>query len=132
MTEFFATKITKDKSRDTGMALVLLLLLLSLGVRQQTQRLLLLAMVLHVVNMIVPQVYKPAAVVWFGLANVIGSVMSKVLLTVVFFVVVTPTALLRRLAGKDSLKLKAFKTGDESAMHVRNHVFVSADIEKPY
>jgi hypothetical protein len=45
---------------------------------------------------------------------------------------VTPIGVLRRLFGKDSLKLREFKVSRESAMLVRNHLFVSHDIEKPY
>jgi hypothetical protein len=51
---------------------------------------------------------------------------------VVFFLMVTPIAILRRLAGKDSLKLRAFKASQDSAMLERNHTFVSQDLEKPY
>ena len=32
----------------------------------------------------------------------------------------------------DSLKLKAFKSGEKSVMIVRNHTFAGRDIEKPY
>ena len=58
--------------------------------------------------------------------------MSKILLSILFFGLVTPIGLLRRLFRKDSLKLRAFKAGEESVMLVRNHTFVRSDIEKPY
>jgi Saxitoxin biosynthesis operon protein SxtJ len=90
------------------------------------------AMVLHVVNMIVPRIYAPLAVLWLGLSHVLGTVISKVLLSILFFCLVTPIGLLRRLFGKDSLKLREFKAGPESVMLVRSHLFVSQDIEKPY
>ena len=75
----------------------------------------------HVVNMIVPQVFRPVAVVWLGLSEKLGAMSSKVLLSIVYFCVVTPIGLLRRLAGKDSLKLRVFKASQESAMWERNH-----------
>jgi len=40
--------------------------------------------------------------------------------------------LLRRLFGKDSLMLRAFKASEGSAMTVRNHMFTGRDIETPY
>ena len=43
---------------------------------------------------------------------------------------VAPIAILRRLAGKDSLKLRAFKASKDSVMVERNHVFISADLER--
>ena len=123
-------KMTKDQCRDTGMAMVLLLLLIFLKTRRDG--LLYSAMVLHVVNMIVPRIYAPIAVLWFGLSRVLGTVVSKVLLSILFFGLVTPIGLLRRLFGKDSLKLREFKSGPESVMLVRSHLFVAQDIEKPY
>jgi Saxitoxin biosynthesis operon protein SxtJ len=123
-------QMTKDQSRDTGMAMVLLLLLIYLKTRREGW--LYSAMVLHIVNMIVPRIFAPVAVLWLGLSHILGTVMSKVLLSILFFAVVTPIGLLRRLFGKDSLKLREFKAGTESVMLVRNHLFVAQDIEKPY
>jgi hypothetical protein len=122
--------ITRDQSRDTGMALVLLLLLAFL--KWGRNELLIATVIVHVVNMIVPQVFRPAAIVWFGLAHLLGAVASRVLMFVVFALVVTPIGLLRRALGKDSLRLRAFRAGDESVMVVRNHTFSAGDLEKPY
>lgn len=130
MTTLSMKKITKDQSRDTGMAMVLLVLLLY--IRTKRDGMLWAAIVLHVVNMIVPRIYAPIAVIWFGFSHVLGTVMSKVLLSILFFGVVTPIGMLRRLFGKDSLKLHAFRASGESVMSVRNHLFVGRDIEKPY
>ena len=58
--------------------------------------------------------------------------MSRVILTLIFFLVVTPIGLVRRLLGKDSLRLRAFKTSDDSVMLPRNHIFSGADLERPY
>jgi len=123
-------KITKDQSRDTGMAMVLLFLILFASRKREGY--LFVAIALHILNMTWPQVYRPIAVIWLWLSDLLGSVVSKVLLSVVFFLVVTPIAILRRLAGKDSLKLRAFKASQDSAMLERNHTFVSQDLEKPY
>jgi hypothetical protein len=128
--DFLGRKMTKDQSRDTGMAMVLLVLIFYIKTRKDGY--LWAAVVLHVVNMIVPRIYAPIAVLWLGLSHVLGTVMSKILLSILFFGLVTPIGLLRRLLGKDSLKLNAFKASQESAMLVKNHLFVGSDIEKPY
>jgi hypothetical protein len=122
--------ITRDQSRDTGLAIVLVLLLVIL--RWQRTELLVPALILQVVSMVAPQVLRPVAIVWFGFAHLLGAVVSRVLLAVVFGLVVTPIGLLRRALGKDSLRLRAFKTGDESVMVVRNQTFTAADLEKPF
>jgi hypothetical protein len=130
MMKFLKRKITKDQSRDTGMAMVLLFLILFASRKREGY--LFAAIALHVLNMTWPQVYRPIAVVWLGLSDLLGTVVSKILLSVVFFFVVTPIAILRRLAGKDSLKLRAFKASQDSVMLERNHTFVGRDLERPY
>jgi hypothetical protein len=131
MMAFFKKKITKDQSRDTGMAMVLLLLLLSISPKRQ-HGYLIAAIAVHVVNMILPQIFRPIAVVWLGFSNLLGEIVPKVLLSIVFFLVVTPIGILRRLMGKDALKLRVFKGSQDSVMLERNHTFVGRDIEKPY
>jgi uncharacterized membrane protein YgdD (TMEM256/DUF423 family) len=128
--QFLSRKITKDQSRDTGMAMVLLFLLVAASRKKEGY--LFVAMALHVVNMTVPKVYKPIAIFWLGLSDLLGSVMSRVLLSIVFFGVVTPIGIFRRLLGRDSLKLRAFKAGKESVMVERNHTFVAQDLDAPY
>ncbi|MGA8222058.1 MAG: SxtJ family membrane protein [Candidatus Acidiferrales bacterium] len=130
--ELSLKKITKEQSRDTGMAMVLLLLLLILKLRIHREGILLGAIALHVLNMTVPQVYRPIAVVWLGFSHLLGSIMSKILLSILFFGVITPMGILRRLFGKDALKLRAFKASGESVALERNHVYTARDIEKPY
>jgi hypothetical protein len=128
--EFLKRKITKDQSRDTGMAMVLLLLLVD--IRAKRGWVLFAAIALQVLNMTVPQIYRPVAVLWLALSDLLGAVVSKILLSIVFFVIVVPIGVLRRLAGKDSLKLRAFKAGRDSVMVERNHTFVGRDLERPF
>jgi hypothetical protein len=128
--ELFKRTITKEQSKDTGMAMVLLLLLASAAFKRQA--LITAAMIALIVDMTVPRLYRPVAVLWLGLSHLLGTVVSKILLTLVFFGVVTPIGLARKLLGIDSLKLKDFKSGDNSVMIVRNHIFTGKDIEKPY
>jgi hypothetical protein len=112
------------------MAVVLLLLLLSIFSRRQGY--VAAALLAQLVTMTVPQVYRPVAVVWFGLSHVMGVVASRVILTLVFFVVVTPIAVWRRSAGNDSLSLGMFRKGRTSVMKARNHTYVGKDLEHPY
>ncbi len=126
----FSTNISKDQSRDTGMAMVLLLLIVYVFTKQPGY--VVAAMVVHIVNMTVPGVFWPVAVVWLGLSHLLGKVVSTIVLGIIFLLVVTPVAIVRKLMGKDSLKLRAFKASDESVMVQRNHTFTGRDIEKPY
>jgi len=112
------------------MAMVLLLLLASTAFKQQA--LITAAMIALIVDMTVPRLYRPVAILWLGLSHLLGTVVSKILLTLVFFTVVTPIGLARKLLGIDSLKLKDFKSSETSVMLIRNHTFTGEDIEKPY
>ena len=118
------------QAKDTGMAAVLVLLLLWLAWRNDIY--IVIAVIAHIVSMALPKIWRPAAVLWFGLSHAIGTVASKVILTTIFFGVVTPVGVYRRLIGSDSLKLKAFKQGRGSVMVERNHRFTGLDLERPY
>jgi hypothetical protein len=131
MMAFLKKKITKDQCRDTGMAMVLLLLLLAVSPKRQ-HGYLMAAIAVHVVNMVLPQIFRPIAVVWLGFSNLLGEIVPKILLSIVFFLVVTPIGIFRRLIGKDALKLRVFKGGQDSVMLERNHTFVGQDLERPY
>jgi hypothetical protein len=126
----FLPAATKEQSKDTGMALVLICLLLLLRGRVGF---LYAALVLQVINMTAPQLFRPAAAVWFALSHLLGSVMSRILLTAVFFVIVTPLGWFRRVVLRtDTLQLNGFKQSRESVMHTRNHTFTAKDIEHPF
>ena len=43
---------------------------------------------------------------WLGIAFVMGNIMSRVIITAVYFLVFTPLGLLSRAAGRDPLQLK--------------------------
>ena len=130
LAELFKRPITKEQSKDTGMAMVLLLLLASGAFKREI--LVTVAMIALIVDMTVPRLYRPVAVLWLGLSHLLGTVVSKILLTLVFFGVVTPIGLARKLLGFDSLRLRDFKSDETSVMIVRNHIFTGKDIEKPY
>ncbi len=59
--------------------------------------------VLMVLGLGAPKVLRPMYLVWMGLAVVLGFVMTRVLLTVVFVLVMVPIGLVLRLIGKDLL-----------------------------
>jgi hypothetical protein len=130
MFQFLKINITRDQAKDTGMAMTLILLLLYRSFRQDAW--LIAAILALLIDMTAPQVYRPLAVVWFGLSHLLGMVTSRIILSIVFFGVVLPIGLLHRLSGRDPLNLKAFKAGSNSVMRERNHRFVAADLEKPY
>ena len=55
---------------------------------------------------ILPRVLVPIEWVWMKLAQYVGLVMTRVLLTLTFYLMITPLGLLMRLFDKDLLELK--------------------------
>ena len=68
--------------------------------------------VLVLLGLVAPAVLRPAFRVWMGLAVVLGFVMTRVLLTLVFVLLVVPIGLALRLAGKDLLRLRLDRQAD--------------------
>ena len=55
---------------------------------------------------LVPQVLAPANRLWTKFGMLLHNIVSPIALGILFFLVVTPTALLMRLFGKDPLRLR--------------------------
>ncbi len=126
----FPRKISKEQAKDTGMAMVLICLILNFVLDNDLY--VKIAIAALVVNMIVPTFYRYPAYVWLALSHLLGAVVSRILLTLIFFVIVTPISLIRRLLGFDSLRLRKFKKGTESVMTARDVTFSSKDLKTPY
>jgi multisubunit Na+/H+ antiporter MnhG subunit len=128
--EFISRTITTDQAKDTGMAMVLICLLIaSFGEKQYFYG---LAILLLLINMIWPNVFRPTAKIWLGFSHLLGSVMSRIILGIIFLVLVLPVGFVRRAIGKDSLQLKKWKKDHTSVFKIREHEFTSEDIKHPY
>ena len=125
-----ALKNYKKQAQETGMAMVLLCLIVQLF--WELPILLPLAIVLQVLMMTIPVVFKPLSIIWFGLSNKLGFIITNLILTISFFLIVTPVAIMRRAFGADPLLLKKWKTENRSIFKVRDHHFKSHDLNKPY
>ena len=117
-------------ARDTGLAMVLLSLLVAwfAGMWELTG----LALLLLLFSLLFPTVFRPLAGPWFALSRMMGEVSSRVVLTLLFFLVVTPVGLLRRLAGADPMQLRQWRKGNTSVMRRRDHLYRPEDLDKPY
>jgi energy-coupling factor transporter transmembrane protein EcfT len=120
----------RQRAVDTGMALTLICLIAALVTHRPGW--VMLATGVLVLNMTAPKAFGPASKLWFGLSGVLGAVMSRVILSLVFFLVLTPVGLFRRAMGKDTLKLAAFKQGTGSVFVVRTERFTPADLKTPF
>ena len=63
--------------------------------------------VLLVVGLLIPPAARVFHTSWMGLAALLGHVNSRVLLTLMYYVAVTPYGLVSRLVGRDPLRRRA-------------------------
>ncbi|MBN2411278.1 hypothetical protein JXQ31_06265 [candidate division KSB1 bacterium] len=70
------------------------------------------AVVLILLGLPFPLLIKPLHTFWMGLALFIGYFMSRLLLSLLFFIVFSPVSLFLRLLGKDILKQKIDKSAN--------------------
>ena len=119
-----------NQAKDTGLAVVLILLIIEYIKRPNW--LIISAMAVLVLVMTWPKVFTPLAKIWFGFSHFLGLIVSKIILSIVFFLIVTPVGLVRRALGADSMKSRAWKKGELSVLIERNHRYIKEDIEKPY
>jgi hypothetical protein len=118
--------ITPVQCRDTALAVIFLLLLIWFFTREVY--LVYAAGAFSLYAMLLPKTLVPLARAWFGLSHILGQVMSKVLLSVIYLLIVVPIALARRVIGKDSLRLRRWKKGQDSAFVVRDHMYAKEDL----
>ncbi len=121
---------TPEQAKDTGMAMVLICLLL--GYSGKFPKFLPVSIILLLLTMAWPKAFKPLAGLWFGLSHLLGQVVSKIVLGLAFFLIVTPIGLIRRWIGADSLQLKKWKKGTESVFKQRQGVIRDQDLLNPY
>jgi len=89
-----------------------------------------IAIAVAICGLFVPFAARWITTAWLGLAYVLGWVNGRILLSVVFYLVLTPIALLRRVGRREPMR-----TVDRSARShwtVRDHTYTAADLEKPW
>lgn len=85
---------------------------------------------LGLLGLLWPAGMKPIYLAWMALATVLGYFMSRLLLSVIFYLVLTPIGLVRRALGKRPLDLKL---GDrDSYWRVRDDEYEPVRTEKMY
>ncbi len=90
-----------------------------------------LAVFFLVTGLAVPMILAPIEKVWMSLAKVLSVIVTHIILTLTFYLVITPMGLLMRLLRKDLLQLKA--APDRSSFWIK----VDPDgpcsrVDKPY
>lgn len=128
--KMFHFRHDKMACMNSGLALVLLLMLAIhvFDVRALVPALFAVVLVL----MIKPTLLKPFAALWLGFSELLGTIMSKVILSIVFFVVVTPVALMRAVLGKDPMQKKGWKKESGTVFRTVHKTLGPEDLDKMF
>lgn len=124
------TRFTKKENIDSGLGLLVLLILL--GLWQHSLIFYKISVGVALIAMIQPLLIYPFTFLWLNISDLLGKIMSKLLLTIIFFVVLCPMAIIRHLRRKDSLLLNKFKKTQNSVFVERNHTFIKSDLINPF
>lgn len=92
------------KDKHLGTILVFVLVFIILFLIYERNWMLTTAIILGCVGLFIPWLSRKIHALWMGFAEILGSVMNKVILSVVFFVFLTPVAFLKRLFRGNSMK----------------------------
>lgn len=122
--------IEKKQMVDAGMALALILLLIGLILKQNV--FFVITVFVLILTMTIPIFLKPFAFSWFKFSHLLGTISSKILLSIIFFLMVIPIGFVRKIMGYDSLNLNKFKSGSDSVFKHRDYKFTKKDLEKPF
>lgn len=122
--------VTRQQCIDTGMVMALIAIIS--GLYTQKYWFQFLTLVILVFNILVPKLFYPIAILWFGLSKLLGNITSKILLGIVFYLLVTPVGLIRGFYKKDPLRIREFKRNQLSVFIVRNHKYESADLRNSF
>ncbi len=88
-----------------------------------------LAIPLVLTGWIAPMVLRPIYRVWMQFGLLVGKITTPIIMGLVFFLVITPTGLLRRLLGGDPM---ARKFNDGESYRVASKKLTSRNMEKPF
>ena len=84
-----------------------------------------------VLGLILPILLKPIYFVWMTFAAILGWIMTRVILTLVYFLIITPIGLITKFLGEDFLGLK--KSNSDSYWNNRDsHLETNQDYKKQF
>ena len=103
-------KTGKKDLRSFGVTIGIILLLVAAFLfyreKESFQTFLYIAGVFIGLALILPSMLKPIYIVWMTFAVILGWFMTRVILSLLFYVIITPIGLVLRIFGKDFLELK--------------------------
>ena len=125
LTKMIRPSIMKNE-KTTETSLVLATGLLLLFYIFELKVFILLAFIIGIIGIFIKPLANLISRLWLKLGELMGWVVSKIVLSIIYFLFLLPLSLIYRLVKKDPLKLKK---KDSSCWTTRNHKYTSKDLE---
>ena len=129
-------KATKNKLREFGITLGVMFGLLGILLWWKGKNFYLYFLLVSfsslTLGLVLPIVLKPVYRVWMTVALVIGFIMTRVILYIMFYLVLTPLGFLSRLISNDSMNLKIDKSCKSYWIKRTNKEFDKKSYEKQF
>ena len=129
-------KTTRKETRNFGITIGLILLVISTILFWKANPsyfiFIIIGLALLGSGLTIPIILKPIYFIWMVFAKILGWIMTKVTLSLVFYGIITPIGLFSRLVGKEFLNLKLNKTENTYWNHRRKHSLKKANYEKQF
>jgi len=124
-----APKATREKELETLLTLCVALVVIFFVTKQQHNYLLKIGLVLGLIGMFSTFLTSQISKAWLKLGEMMGSVMSKVILSAVFFLFLFPIAILSRVFNRSKNSLQLKKGNETSYYFTRNHKYEATDLK---
>jgi hypothetical protein len=120
-------KVTKYKELEANLVIAIALVVIFLLNGSYT--FLYVAVGVGVAGALIKPLGSIVARLWYSLAELLGGVVSKIILSLVFFVFLLPLAFIFRMVKKDPLQLKKPVQG---SWKIRDHLYCDKDLEETW
>ena len=103
-------KSEKKDLRNFGITIGLILLVIAgylfFKEKESFQMFITIGFTLLFISFIIPVVFKPVFLIWMSFATILGWFMTHVILSLLYYTIITPIGVISRLFGKQFLELK--------------------------
>tara|TARA_B110001454_G_C12706470_1_gene428789 strand:+ start:443 stop:853 length:411 start_codon:yes stop_codon:yes gene_type:complete len=128
-------KITKEEIRKFGIVIGIILLIIGVILLWKKNIyypiLMIIGIFLFVGGLSIPIILKPIYIIWMIFATIMGWLMTRFILSLLFYGLITPISLIARLMGKKFIYLRWDKINN-SYWNYRSNKVQNVDYEKQY
>jgi len=129
-------KCEKSDLRKFGITIGVILLIIAGFLfwkeKESFQIFLAIGIILFLTAIALPSVLKPVYWIWMIFATILGWIMTRVILSLLFYIIVTPIGLIPRFFGKQFLELRWDKSKESYWNYKNSHRISHKDLEKQF